>query len=146
MLTTCEVTTWPLPTRFLLALLLSLLSGGTLPAIQYLSQTTDTLCKRDGKKNLTRQHSGFWNRYVGSHLIAVKRGRYTGEWGTHALSTKEPPLCSSLQQNCFPSENERKRFLLEVQMDLAAFPQTWNCAQRKAISNISGRSDSNADE
>lgn len=45
---------------------------------------------------------------------------------------RSPPLCSSLQQSCFPSERERKRFFLEVQMDLTAFlPQLWNCAKRK---------------
>lgn len=95
MLTTPEVTTQPLPTRFLLALLLSQLSGDTLSAIQYLSQTTDTLYKRDEKKNLTRQHSGFCNGYVGSRLIAVKRGRCTGEWVTHGLSTEEPPSAAA---------------------------------------------------
>lgn len=30
------------------------------------------------------------------------------------------------------AEHERRRFLLEVQMDLTAFlPQMWNCAKRK---------------
>lgn len=32
--------------------------------------------------------------------------------------------------SCFPGEHERKRFLLEVQMDLTAFlSQMWNCAK-----------------
>lgn len=45
---------------------------------------------------------------------------------------RSPPLCSSLQQSWFSSEHERKRFLLEVQMDLTAFlPQLWICVKCK---------------
>lgn len=40
------------------------------------------------------------------------------------------PLCSGLQRSYSPGECERKRFLLEAQMDLTAFlPQMWNCAK-----------------
>lgn len=146
MLTAPEVTTQPPPTRFLQ--LCSLVSSvGTHCQLSSIGHKPQTHCAKGIRRKIS-QHSGFWSRYVGSHLIAVKRGRYTGEWGYSCCFRRGvPPYAAACSRAAFLVSARGKGSFWRYRWISLHFSHNCGTVQNvKAISNISGRSDYNADE